>query len=308
MKKMIVVIEIIKYKGKGYLSFFSPFGIMIGRKRYIKLLKSLLKDFEFIYGEIFSGSMFNGVNKQKPISFTIWKYNKNSNTHIKDLSFMHNSKVYTLFSPPLLKDGWNYNEGKDGEEIGTSRNDTFNNPNPKMIKVKLHNAGSQMIQRNVKTELNIENIPDTLIYGLWSLCVGHRSLSSYPLIFSDCYTHLPDFNNQKAIEILSCVLLSSLITEIKNNNCDGKIGFFGTNRVFKFGGKELTEGALFLIKNCNAILIRKDYTIGSIFELLRKGEDPDEIDKKLRILIKYEIEKRLDEIGYWNYLPIPDVF
>jgi len=40
---------------------------------------------------------------------------------------------------------------------------------------------------------------------------------------------------------------------------------------------------------------------------LKQGKTPDEIDEKLRILIKGEIEKRLHEIGYWDFIPIPKI-
>ena len=298
------MIELIKQKKTGYLSFFSPFGIMLGRKRYMKLLNELLKDFDFVYGEVFDGSMFNGVSKKKPISFTIWKYNKNCNTNPNTLSFWYKEREYQTKVLPLLKEGWKYNACDDGEEIGTTRNDTFNNPNPKMLKTILHNAGSQMIPKHVKKVLNLSNIPDELIYGMWSITVGHRSLTDCSTIFDNCHTHLPNFDKKETKEIIAYAILSTLITELKSKNCEGKIDFVGMNRIFKFGGKELTKGAKYLIdtyRDCPMGV----YTIGSVFDRLQQGEDPDEIDKKLRIMIKEEISKRLDEIGYWDYLPIP---
>ncbi|MFA5731618.1 MAG: hypothetical protein WC934_06405 [Acidithiobacillus sp.] len=300
------MIEIIKNKWCGYLTFFSPFGVMLGRSRYNKLLKALLKDFEFVHGEVFDGSMFNGVSKNKPISFTIWKYKKNCQTNSNSLTFCYKEKEYHTKILSLLKNGWKYNMCDDGNEIGTTRNDTFNNPNPKMLKTILHNAGSQMIQENVIISLQNEFINDPLIYGLWSVIVGNRSITNYPIIFDNCYTHLPDFTKTETFEILAYTILSILITELKNNNCEGKIGFVGMSRIFKFGGKELTKGATYLIETYKHCPIG-ELTIGMVFERLKNNEDSDEIDKKLRILIKKEIEERLNIIGYWDYLPIPQI-
>lgn len=301
------MIEIIKNKGKGYLTFFSPFGVMLGRNRYLKLLKSLLKDFDFIYGEVFSGDMF-GVSKTKPISFTIWKYNPNINTDINKLTFKFEDKIYELKILQLINRSWKYNLSKiQKNEILVHGNDTFNCPIPKMFHLQFEKGGSEMIEENVKISLNLDNIPDELVYGLWSIGVGYRSITKYPIIFEDCYTHLPDFTNQKTIEILSYITISALITEIKTNNCKGKIGFVGMNRVFKFGGERLTKGAKYLIDTYKDLKIGGLYNIEYVFNAL-KDTNPDDIHKDLRIMIKKEIEKRLDEIGYWDYLPIPDVF
>jgi len=301
------MIEIIKKKKTGYLAFFSPFGIMLGRKRYNKLLKALLKNFDFIYGEVFSGSMFNGVAKKKAISFTIWKYHQNTYTDHQSLTFIFDKKEYQLQFLPLLKDGWKYNAKDDGNEIGTTRNDSFNNPNPKMIKIHLHNAGSQMISTNVRIPLNIPHIPDELIYGLWSVCVGNRSLTNYPIIFDNCYTHLSDFTNIKTQEILAYSTLSILITEIMNTYTEERIGFVGMKRNFKFGGKKLTKGTKYIIEMYGNCEIEKSYTIKSVFNQLQQGDNPNDINKKLRIYIKHEIQRRLEQIGYWDYLPIPKI-
>lgn len=297
------MIEIIKNKGKGYLTFFSPFGIFLGRKRYLKLFMSLLRDFEFIYGEVFSGEMFDNVSKIMAISFTIWKYNKNCNTDPNTLSFIHKEKTYNVKNIPLLKDGWKYNTSKIQKgEIVIQHNDTFNSPVPKIYHMKVEKGGSEMIQENVIKSIGLSNIPDPLIYGIWSTLVGKGSCLMHPNVFNECYTHLPDFNKETSIKILSYGLLSSMIRELKNNYCNGKIGF--DNGVLKFGGEVLTDGALYLIDKYKDLPIGENYTIGNIFERL-KNEDPDKIDKKLRILIKKEIEIRLDKIGYWEYLPIP---
>ena len=286
--------------------FFSPFGVMLGRNRYLKVLKALLHDFEFVYGEVFSGAMFNNVAKKKAISFTIWKYHKNTHTNPIAMEFLYNNRKYQLKQLPLLKDYWKYNEGIDGNEIGTSRNDTFNNPNPKIIKLYLHNAGSQLIQENVKFPLNIPNIPDPLIFGLWSVCVGYQSYTDFPTIFNEAHTHLPNFDNPKTLEIFPYVILSTIITEILNNYCQGKIGFIGMSRIFQFGGKALTKGAQYLLDTYHLLPIGTT-TIGDVFHRLKANDHPDDIDKNLRKLIKREMELRLDQIGYWDYLPIPKI-
>jgi hypothetical protein len=300
------MIEVIKDRGSGYLAFFSPFGVFCGRSRYNKLLRALLKNFEFVYGEIFPGSEFNNVSKKKPISITILKYRKDMNASLGSLTYFYAGVEHKMKKSVLLKDVWNYNEGKDGDEIGTTRNDTFNNPNPKMIKTKLRNAGSQILYRNVKDNLGITIVPPELFYGLWSITVGYRSLSEYPVYFDNSCIHIPDLKRQETYEILSYAVLNVLITELINNYTEGKIGFSGMQRFFKFGGKRLTDGAKYLIDthgNCPV----GSRTIKQVFEELRAGKDPDAIDKNLRIDIRKEIEKRLDAIGYWDYLPIPDI-
>jgi hypothetical protein len=230
-------------------------------------------------------------------------------TNPNTMSFVNNERIYQTRIFSLLKDGWIYdNRKKINGEIGIQGNDRFNSAPPKMLHLQVNKGGSEMRRENVKIELYIENIPDELIYGLWSLVVGNRAITSYPIIFDNCYTHLPDFSNPKTIEILSYTVLSSLITEIKSNNCDGKIGFIGMRKVFKFGGEELTRGSQYLIDTYRDCKIGEHLTIGNVFDRLKEREDPDDIDKKLRIMIKQEIETRLEEIGYWDFLPIPDVF
>ena len=74
-------------------------------------------------------------------------------------------------------------------------------------------------------------------------------------------------------------------------------------RIFKFGNKRVTKGALHLINiygNCKI----GDKTIIEVFNELREKPDINKINKNYRKLIKKEIEDRLDEIGYWDYIPI----
>lgn len=79
------------------------------------------------------------------------------------------------------------------------------------------------------------------------------------------------------------------------------------HRVFKFGGENLTNGAKYLIDTYGDCKIGA-YTIRSVFNRLKEGKYLDQIDKKLKILIKEEIEKRLNKIGYWDYIPIPNIY
>lgn len=207
----------------------------------------------------------------------------------------------------LLKDGWKYNEGIDGNEIGTTRNDTFNNPNPKMIKLELHRAGSQMVERNVKIDLHILNVPSELAYGLWSICVGVRSITDHPNYIDNANTHLPDFSKRETLEILAYTVIHALITELKVNYCKGKVGFIGMQRIFRFGGERLTNGTKYLIdkyKNCSI----GEKTISDVFNELKDEPNIDNINENYRRMIKKEIEKRLEIIGYWDYIPIPKSF
>ena len=304
------MIETIRHRHDGYLAFFSPFGIFTGKSRYVKLLKVLLQDFQFLYGEIFGGDMFNNVNENKPIAFSIWKYQKDSYTQQKDLSFWHENKKYTPKFLPLLKEGWkcyngNISSKKQENVLGVFRNNSFNTLNPKIFSLDLkEGSGSALIPENVKKELMIPNVPSRLGYALWSICVGMRSLTQHPLVFDNCYTHLPNFQKKETMEILAYAVMHTIITEIKQNYCGGQIGFTNNKKTFQFGDHETTKGAKFLLTQ------HKDCPLGelSIYDVylrLKKGESPDDIDKNLRIHIRHEIQKRLDQIEYWKDLPVP---
>jgi hypothetical protein len=64
------------------------------------------------------------------------------------------------------------------------------------------------------------------------------SVSLHPIYFEQAYAHLPDFTKKQTLEILAYAVLESLL----NNYAEDRIGFFGTNRVFKFGNERLAEG------------------------------------------------------------------
>lgn len=305
------LIEILKMLGKGYLGIFSPAALFCGRKRYNKLLKAILKDFEFLEGHIFSGENFNSVIAKKAITFTLWKYNKNSNTILDSLVFTYQDRILRMKKMKLLKEGWRYRDGskyvkkKVSPSLGVRRNDTFNNPNPKIFTINVaEGSGAEISRDNVKIELHIPEVPSELIYGLWTITVGYRSITDHPIFIDNAHTHLPDFTRKEAMEILTYALIHTLITELKNNYCEGKIGFIGMNRVFCFGNRSLTKGAEYLIEKYGYCPIGVN-NISNVFIELKSEPDINKIDEKYRRIIKTEIGTRLDNIGYWDFIPIP---
>jgi hypothetical protein len=305
------VIEIVKRRGSGYIAFFSPFGMMVGRKRYRKVLLALLNDFEFLYGEVFPGSMFNGVNKNKAISFTVWKYNTNVNTSQESLWFLWGDKEYETRQLPLLKDRWRYRDGAKyvesilPDDIGVVNTSYFSTPYPKFFTTNIKEGATALLRtENVRISLGVSNVPDELIYGLWSVAVGNRSMTTYPPAFDNCYVHLPDFTRTETLEILAYAVMSALITEMKASHCDDKIGFVGMRRQFTFGNRTITAGAQYLIDTYGELPIGS-HTVGDLFIALKDVTEPDEVGKDLRILIRSEMQSRLTTIGYWEYLPVP---
>ncbi|OLS21672.1 MAG: hypothetical protein HeimC3_34260 [Candidatus Heimdallarchaeota archaeon LC_3] len=299
------MIETIKTLGKGYLAFFSPFGIFCGRLRYNKLLTQILKNFEFLYGEVFSGDKFHDVSKKKPISFTIWKYTPNINTDHESLNFIFEGESVNFKRMVLLNEGWRYDTRKYVHgEITVQGNDRFNVAAPKMIHLKIDKGGSELIPENIKIELKIPNLPSELLYGLWSCAIGHRSLTDHPVIIDNAYVHLPEFAEIKVQEILTYTAISMLIAELLNNYTGDKMGFIGMGRKFTFGNEKLTQGVEYLINTYKDSSLGNS-TIETIFELLKSTPNPEDIDKTIRQDIRDEIEKRLEEIGYYDFIPIP---
>ena len=99
-------------------------------------------------------------------------------------------------------------------------------------------------------------------------------------------------------------IIHAIISELKNNYCEGKVGFIGMQRIFRFGGERLTNGTKYLIdkyKNC----FIGEKTISDVFNELKDEPNIDNINENYRKMIKKEIEKRLEIIGYWDYIPIP---
>ncbi len=327
------LIEIAKTHEKSYLVFFSPLGLFCKRTKFLKLFNALIKDFKFIKGYIIAGYNFHDINKTLPIALTMWEYSKNINTEQSDINLIYldkdkGNRTIEFKEMSLLKDGWNYGGGGKGRgkyknnknkkideyeidkkiihnEIYVSSCDRFNNLMPKIFSSYLQKgSGAELSPDNVKIKLNIPNIPDELIYGLWSVTVGSRvfdtSLSTplHPIYISQSYVHLPDFNNKKVIEILAYSILNILL----RNYAEDRIGFFGNNRVFKFGNERLTKGAEYIIDLCKNCNVYENYTISDIFEKFKNSN----IDtKNLRKGLIKQVYTRLDEIGYWNYIPIP---
>lgn len=305
------MIEMIKAIGRGYIATFSPAGIYCGRYRYNKLLKMILKDFEFVSGDMFGGKHFNSVSKNKPIVFAVWKYSPDINSQTSDISFMCDTIEYRLKPMMLLKDGWEYNKfgplRDDVNGIGVQCNDRFNTPNPKMFHLQTQKGGSEVIPDYVKIDLGIDGVPSELVYALWSVTVGVRSLTETPLWFDNAYVHLPDFTRRESTEILALALTSVILTEIRSNYCKGRIGFIGAGRVFRFGNPILTNGAMTLLSTHGDVLI-SDKRISDIIDTLRTVSLSSEENLSISKQIKKEIQERLNILGYWDYIPIPNDF
>ncbi|MDG7027296.1 MAG: hypothetical protein JRN16_02680 [Nitrososphaerota archaeon] len=313
------LIEVAKTQKKCYLAFFSPFGLFCKRKRYLKLFTALAKDFIFLRGHVFAGHNFHDINRTLTVALSVWEYSPNANTQNRDLTFEFLSKsgerrVLRFKEMPLLKEGWRYRDGskyvktRTTDAIGAPRCDRFNAPEPKIIGVDLkEGSGAELSPDNLKIDkvvLSIPNIPPELAYGLWSVSVGlgafRTSLSNplFPIYFRDAYVHLPDFSKKKTLEILAYAALEVLL----KNYAEDRIGFFGTNKVFRFGNERLTKGVEYLLNLCKDAPTYDGNTIGDTLELFKQEKvNPT----KLRRSLKEEVSKRLDAIGYWEFVPLP---
>ena len=306
------LIEIAKVQKTCYLAFFAPFGLFCGRKRYSNLFDALMKDFTFLKGYVFAGYNFHDINKTLPIALSIWKYAPNTYGKHLDLSFEFvdksgENKTVRFKEMPLLKDYWIYDRRDKGTlkgEIIVQHCESFDAPAPKVIHLNPKQGGSEMIPENVRKPLGISHVPDELAYGLWSLSVGlgafGTSLSDpmFPVYMRGAYVHLPDFKKKGTMEILAYSALHSLI----KNYAKDRIGFFGTNRVFRFGGERLTKGVEYIFRLCKDCPVYDGNTIGEAIELIKQSK----VDTtKLRRGMKDEVSKRLVKIGYWDYVPIP---
>ncbi len=183
----------------------------------------------------------------------------------------------------------------------------FNNPNPKFFCVDIkEGSGAEVSPENVKISLGIPNIPDELFYALWSVTVGKHSFGTsksnpmHPIYFEQAYVHMPDISKKETLEILAYSALHSVFS----NYAPRKIGFFSGNRVFRFGKDYLTKGVEYLFNTYKDCSVYNGTTIENVFELLRR--EPDKVDiTECRKGIKDEVAKRLEIIGYWDYIPIP---
>lgn len=313
------LIEIAKAHKNCCVAFFSPFGLFCARKRYINLLNALLKDFKFLRGYVFAGNYFHDINKTLPVAFSIWEYKPNTNVGHLDLNFEFvdkngNNKKIRFKKMRLLKDGWRYRDGdkyvknKTRGEISVPRCESFNDPSPKIFGVDAkEGSGAELSPDNLKLDkiiLKIPNVPSELAYALWSVSVGlgafRTSLSNptHPIYMRGAYVHLPDFHKKETLEILAYSALHALI----KNYAENKIGFFGTNKVFRFGNENITKGVEYLFSLCSDSPVYDGYTIAEVFEQIRQSK----VDvTKCRKGMKDEVSKRLNHIGYWDYVPIP---
>lgn len=306
------LIEICKVHKDAELAFFSPFGLFCGKKRYSKLFNAVMKDFVFLKGYMFAGHGFHDINKTKPISLSIWKYSPNVNTKHLDLKFEFvdktgENKTLQFKKMSLLKDGWKYDRrDKDGitGELIVQHDESFDAPAPKVFHLNPKQGGSEVIPSNVIIPLNILEIPDELVYSLWSVSVGARTFSTslsnplYPMYMDNAYVQLPDFTKKETIEILAYAALEVIL----KNYAENKIGFIGSNKVFKFGNERLTKGVEHLFDICKSAPTYNGYTVEDAFKLIKNGK----VDvTKLRKSLISEVSKRLDAIGYWDFIPIP---
>ena len=313
------LIEVAKAQKTCYLAFFSPFGLFCGRKRYLKLFGALMKDFKFLKGHVFAGHNFHDINKTLPVALSVWKYSPNVSTRHLDLVFdfldkSGEKRALHFKEMPLLKDGWRYRDGskyvkaKTKDAISAPRCDLFDVPNVRVIGVGLkEGSGAEMSPDNLKLDkvvLSIPNVPSELAYGLWSVSVGlgafRTSYSNplFPIYMRAAYVHLPDFGKKKTLEILAYSALEVLL----KNFAEDRIGFFGTNRVFRFGNERLTKGVEHLFDLCKDSPTYDGKTVGDALELIKQGK----VDvTELRRSLKEEVSKRLDAIGYWDFVPIP---
>ena len=275
-------------------------------------LQILLKDFTFLKGYVFAGNYFHDINQLKPIALSIWEYGAAQPGKLLDLSFdfidkSGNTKQVKFKELPLLKDGWRYDRRDKGilkGEIVVQHSESFNAPAPKVIHLNPRQGGSEMIPENVIKPLGIPGLPDELVYGLWSVSVGAKvfwtSLSNmlHPIYFDNAYVHLPDFSKRETIEILAYSALHALL----RNYAHDRIGFFGTNKVFKFGGERLTKGVEHLFDICKDCVVYDNHTIGEVLDQIKESK----VDfGKCTKGIKFEVAKRQAQIGYWDYVPIP---
>jgi len=292
------IIEIMKQLKRGYLAFFSPLGIFCERQNHMKLLNGIINNFTFIDGYIWSGKHFNDVSGNKPVAFTIWKFGGSTNLETVQLD-CENNKSVKFKRTLLLKDGWKYdNRNLMKNEIIVQHTETFNAPNPKIFHTSITKGGSEVIPTNVKIELKIDNIPSELIYALWSTVVGTRSIIGNPLYMDNAYVHMPNFDYQETLEILAYALIHSFI---ENDYTNGKIGFIGTRKIFKFGNNQrLNDGANYLF-NTYGYLPIGNATINHVLHDIKN----DKKSKEWKNEIRKEISNRLDTICYWNYIPLP---
>lgn len=321
--KLIEIIKVLSNNAQKlgvYLAFFAPLGLFCGRTRYNKLLGGLLRDFRYIGGEIFAGDLFERVSRAKPIAFTIWAYQPGITTPHSSLSFKFEDKTIPLQIRPLLKEGWCYDERTNTQNaLAVAHCDCFNVQQPKMFHTAYSRGGSEVISENVKRPLNVPPYPDELLYALWSIAVGYRSLSNYPLYMDNAYVHLPDFTLPLTQEILTYAIVQATIVETQHNYTSHKIGFYANplSRInshekcafptFQFGSPQMTKACLLLLEKYGHCTLQDHITLWDVFTQLAAHPDVAHVDKHWRTWLRKEVNQRLAALQYWNAIPIPSI-
>lgn len=315
------LIELAKIHRNASIALFSPLSLFTMSTRYLKLLESLLTQFKFMKGYIFAGDKFHDINKTIPVALSVWEYqndnefayeHSNPFDRLLDMTLEYKEKDgktrnIGFKKASLLKDGWRYDRrGKDHltGEIVVQHCENFVAPAPKIFHMNPRQGGSEVIPQNVKKPLGIPNIPDELAYALWGISVTLKafgtSLSTpmYPIYMGRAYTHMPDFSNEITLEILAYAALYSVF----ENYAPNKIGFIGASKVFKFGGERLTEGVKYLFEKYAGLRVYDDVTLERVLHDIKESK-PDK--RNARRGIRDQVNERLNEIGYWDYIPIP---
>ena len=288
-------IEILKLLKKGYLCFFSPFACLCNRPKYQLLLNELLLNFEFVYGEIFGGDMFNDVNKKMAISFSIWKLHPNRQSLLTECIYKWSSDILQFKSIPLIKESWKYMTKPIRDTLIAPACDRFNTASARFIHWwENSNFGSSIHPDNVIKEIN-GILPSELYYTFWSTVVGYGSIAEFSVPFNGCNVHLPDFKDPKVNIIIAYAIVFNLIREKNNNYCKGHVDVKDGSIIFGNYSKHINS---FLIKYKALPIL--DVDIACIIRLIESNEIP----KKAQIDIRNRIKVLLDEIGYWNSLPI----
>ena len=321
------LIDICQARGQGTLAFFSPHGLFCGRKKYNKLFRSLLENFVFQGGYLFSGKHFNSVKSVKPIAFTIWEYG--GSTNIDSIYFNYENQKFKLKKKKLLKDYWRYDSGDKGcpdvykkkPFLAVSHCEAFNTPKGKFFSLSYKQRDGKICRHTIKQKIVATPYSQELLLSVWSTVVGIRSMSSHPLYLDNAYVHLPDFNDESVLKILALTILNTLIFQMKSplKYSQGNIGFDAhQNLVFgdKTGCSDYVEEIIQIITRFSGLLINRgnSTSIIELFEWLRCSVSVNGVEKvkKMRIysrLLKEEVQKRLWEIGYFgNFIPFPEDF
>ena len=321
------LIDICQVRGQGILAFFSPHGLFCGRKKYNKLFRSLLQNFSFKRGYLFSGQYFNSVRSAKPIAFTIWEYGEP--TQVDSISFNFKDRTLGFRKVNLLKDYWRYDRGDKGcpEEhqkrpfLAVTPCERFNSLKGKFFTLTSKPRDGKLCKHTCT--LKLENLPysQELLISLWSTVVGVRSMTEHPLYLDNAYVHLPDFCEEPVLEIISLAILHNLIHQMSSPQkySKGHIGF-DINRHLVFGDEtgcsDYSDEVMQIIIKFSKLLINKETKISVIklFEWLRDeadvyNQDHAKLMSTYRRLLKKEVSKRLREIDYFgDYIPFPRNF